>query len=51
MTGGVTMWAAIFADVGMSLIVTLNGMRPLRAKLDRPKQPDHPPIQQVVTPS
>ena len=28
--GGVTMWAAIFADVGMSLIVTLNGMRPLR---------------------
>lgn len=30
--GGVTMWAAIFADVGMSLIVTLNGMRPLRIK-------------------
>lgn len=29
-TGGITMWAAIFADVGMSLIVTLNGMRPLR---------------------
>lgn len=28
--GGVTMWAAVFADVGMSLIVTLNGMRPLR---------------------
>jgi len=28
--GGVSMWAAIFADVGMSLIVTLNGMRPLR---------------------
>jgi cation transport ATPase len=26
----VTMWMAIFADVGMSLIVTLNGMRPLR---------------------
>ncbi|MDQ7035886.1 MAG: heavy metal translocating P-type ATPase [Anaerolineae bacterium] len=30
--GGVTMWAAIFADVGMSLLVTLNGMRPLRKK-------------------
>jgi Cd2+/Zn2+-exporting ATPase len=30
MGGGVTMWMAIFADVGMSLIVTLNGMRPLR---------------------
>ncbi|MGJ3237287.1 MAG: heavy metal translocating P-type ATPase [Anaerolineae bacterium] len=30
-TGGeVTMWMAIFADVGMSLIVTLNGMRALR---------------------
>jgi Cd2+/Zn2+-exporting ATPase len=29
-TGGVNMWAAIFADVGMSLIVTLNGMRALR---------------------
>lgn len=30
MGGGVTMWMAIFADVGMSLLVTLNGMRPLR---------------------
>lgn len=29
-TGGVTMWAAIFADVGMSLVVILNGMRALR---------------------
>ncbi len=29
-TGGVTMWMAIFADVGMSLIVTFNGMRALR---------------------
>jgi Cd2+/Zn2+-exporting ATPase len=31
-TGGVSMWAAIFADVGMSLMVTLNGMRPLKFK-------------------
>lgn len=30
-TGGVSMWAAVFADVGMSLIVTFNGMRALRA--------------------
>jgi Zn2+/Cd2+-exporting ATPase len=30
--GHATLWAAIFADVGMSLIVTLNGMRPLRYK-------------------
>ena len=30
MFGGVTMWMAIFADVGMSLVVTLNGTRPLR---------------------
>jgi len=29
-SGGVTMWMAIFADVGMSLVVTLNGMRALR---------------------
>jgi Zn2+/Cd2+-exporting ATPase len=28
--GGVTMWMAVFADMGMSLIVTLNGTRPLR---------------------
>ena len=28
--GGASLWAAIFADVGMSLLVTLNGMRPLR---------------------
>ncbi len=31
--GGASLWAAVFADVGMSLIVTLNGMRPLRQKL------------------
>lgn len=29
-SGGVTMWMAIFADVGMSLLVILNGMRALR---------------------
>jgi Cd2+/Zn2+-exporting ATPase len=27
-----TLWLAILADVGMSLLVTLNGMRPLRMK-------------------
>ncbi len=31
-TGGVSLWAAIFADVGMTLVVTLNGMRLLRAR-------------------
>ena len=31
-TGGVSLWAAIFADVGMTLFVTLNGMRLLRAR-------------------
>ena len=30
LTGGASLWMAVFADVGMSLIVTLNGMRPLR---------------------
>jgi Zn2+/Cd2+-exporting ATPase len=30
--GGATMWMAVLADVGMSLAVTLNGMRPLRQK-------------------
>ena len=29
-TGNVTMLAAVFADMGMSLAVTLNGMRALR---------------------
>lgn len=28
--GSVSLWAAIFADVGVSLLVALNGMRPLR---------------------
>ncbi|MGB1286399.1 MAG: heavy metal translocating P-type ATPase [Aggregatilineales bacterium] len=28
--GMTTLWVAVFADVGMSLLVTLNGMRPLR---------------------
>lgn len=28
--GSASLWAAVFADVGMSLIVTTNGMRPLR---------------------
>jgi Cd2+/Zn2+-exporting ATPase len=32
LTGGASLWMAVFADVGMSLIVTLNGMRPLRQK-------------------
>lgn len=30
--GLTTLWVAILADMGMSLIVTLNGMRPLRAE-------------------
>lgn len=30
LTGGASLWLAILADVGMSLLVTLNGMRPLR---------------------
>ncbi len=30
LAGGASLWLAVFADVGMSLIVTLNGMRPLR---------------------
>lgn len=32
LTGGATMWLAVLADVGMSLAVTLNGMRPLRQR-------------------
>ncbi|MBK9123449.1 MAG: cadmium-translocating P-type ATPase [Chloroflexi bacterium] len=28
--GSASLWAAVFADVGMALIVTVNGMRPLR---------------------
>lgn len=32
LVGGASLWLAVFADVGMSLIVTLNGMRPLRFK-------------------
>ncbi len=30
LAGSGTLWLAVFADVGMSLIVTTNGMRPLR---------------------
>lgn len=30
LAGGGTLWLAVFADVGMSLLVTANGMRPLR---------------------
>ena len=30
LAGGATMWMAVLADMGMSLAVTLNGMRPLR---------------------
>jgi Cd2+/Zn2+-exporting ATPase len=32
LVGGASLWAAILADVGMSLVVTLNGMRPLKLK-------------------
>ncbi|MBN1285972.1 MAG: heavy metal translocating P-type ATPase [Anaerolineae bacterium] len=30
LAGAATLWMAVFADVGTSLLVTLNGMRPLR---------------------
>jgi Zn2+/Cd2+-exporting ATPase len=30
--GMATMWMAVFADMGTSLLVTLNGMRLLRQK-------------------
>lgn len=30
LTGVASLWLAVLADVGMSLVVTLNGMRPLR---------------------
>ncbi len=30
--GAASLWMAVFADVGMAVIVTLNGMRPLRNK-------------------
>lgn len=31
--GSASLWLAVLADVGMSLVVTLNGMRPLRQKV------------------
>lgn len=36
--GAASLWMAVFADVGMALIVTLNGMRPLRNKTKRNAQ-------------
>lgn len=33
--GGATLWMAVFADMGASLLVTLNGMRLLAAQPDR----------------
>lgn len=38
LTGFASLWLAILADVGVSLLVTLNGMRPLRFE----KQPSEP---------
>jgi Cd2+/Zn2+-exporting ATPase len=35
LAGGASLWMAVFADVGMSLIVTANGMRPLRFEQTR----------------
>ncbi len=32
LTGVTSLWIAVLADVGMSLVVTMNGMRPLRAR-------------------
>ena len=32
LTGTATLWMAVFADMGASLIVTLNGMRLLRQR-------------------
>ncbi len=38
LAGGATLWLAVLADVGMSLLVTLNGMRPLRWSQSKPRQ-------------
>lgn len=38
LSGVASLWMAILADVGMSLLVTLNGMRPLRAFIQRQPQ-------------
>ncbi|MEE9555515.1 MAG: cation-transporting P-type ATPase, partial [candidate division Zixibacteria bacterium] len=32
-TGTATLWMAVFADMGVSLLVIMNGMRALRAEL------------------
>ena len=32
--GWATLWMAVFADMGASLIVTLNGMRALRPQME-----------------
>ena len=34
LAGATSLWLAILADVGVSLLVTLNGMRPLRMRGD-----------------
>ncbi|MGC8874657.1 MAG: heavy metal translocating P-type ATPase [Chloroflexia bacterium] len=36
LAGLATLWMAVFADMGISLIVTLNGMRPLLRRTGRP---------------
>ena len=37
--GMATMWGAIAADVGVSLLVVMNALRLLRARDDRPAEP------------
>ncbi|RMH48630.1 MAG: cation-translocating P-type ATPase [Alphaproteobacteria bacterium] len=39
--GMATMWGAIAADVGVSLLVVMNALRLLRARDDRPAAPPH----------
>jgi len=38
--GLATLWMAVFADMGASLIVTLNGMRLLRYRPPSPSEPN-----------
>lgn len=50
MTGVATLWMAVFADVGASLIVILNGMRLLRSRPDHGHAPDASPTAQRTVP-
>jgi Cd2+/Zn2+-exporting ATPase len=49
LAGSATLWMAVFADMGMSLLVTLNGLRMLGYRDSTHTDPLYPDLQRTIS--